>query len=53
MITTWYGWEHPDHEHLGKVVYGLPELHRDEIKEADYIASPAVCRRPASWPFTR
>ncbi|CAN5624279.1 N-acetyl-gamma-glutamyl-phosphate reductase [soil metagenome] len=37
---TWYGWEHPDHEHLGTVVYGLPELHREEIKGADYIASP-------------
>ena len=37
---TWYGWEHPDHEQLGNVVYGLPELHREEIKTADYIASP-------------
>ena len=44
---TWYGWEHPDHEHLGKVVYGLPELHREEIKSADYIASPG-CMSTAS-----
>ena len=44
---TWYGWEHPDHEHLGRVVYGLPELHREEIKSADYIASPG-CMSTAS-----
>lgn len=37
---TWYGWEHPDSEWLGKSVYGLPELHREEIRTADYIASP-------------
>ncbi len=44
---TWYGWEHPDHERLGRVVYGLPELHREEIKNADYIASPG-CMSTAS-----
>ena len=44
---TWYGWEHPDREHLGRVVYGLPELHREEIKSADYIASPG-CMSTAS-----
>ena len=38
---TWYGgWKHPAPDQLGRAVYGLPELHRDEIKEADYIASP-------------
>lgn len=36
----WYGWEHPDLEMLGKAVYGMPELHREEIKTASYIASP-------------
>ena len=44
---TWYGWEHPDRELLGKVVYGLPELHREEIRNADYIASPG-CMSTAS-----
>jgi N-acetyl-gamma-glutamyl-phosphate/LysW-gamma-L-alpha-aminoadipyl-6-phosphate reductase len=44
---TWYGWEHPDHGRLGKAVYGLPELHREEIREADYIASPG-CMSTAS-----
>ncbi|MFW6074632.1 MAG: N-acetyl-gamma-glutamyl-phosphate reductase [Chloroflexota bacterium] len=37
---TWYGWEHPNKELLGSTVYGLPELHREEIKGASYIASP-------------
>ena len=28
----WYGWEHPSPDLLGKFVYGLPELHREEIR---------------------
>lgn len=34
----WYGHEHPHPEWLGKFVYGLAELHREEIREARYIA---------------
>jgi N-acetyl-gamma-glutamyl-phosphate/LysW-gamma-L-alpha-aminoadipyl-6-phosphate reductase len=37
---TWYSWEHPDPAMLARSVYGLPELHRAEIRNADYIASP-------------
>lgn len=37
---TWYGHEHNDLDVLGKFVYGMPELHRDQIAEADWIASP-------------
>lgn len=36
----WYGWEHPDLEMLGKAVYGLPEMKREAIAHASYIASP-------------
>jgi len=36
----WYGWEHPYPDLLGKAVYGLPELHRDELRGAKLIASP-------------
>lgn len=36
----WYGWDHPHPELLEGSVYGLPELHRDEIKEADIVACP-------------
>jgi N-acetyl-gamma-glutamyl-phosphate/LysW-gamma-L-alpha-aminoadipyl-6-phosphate reductase len=37
---TWYSHEHTDLEALGKFVYGMPELHREEIRTADWIASP-------------
>jgi N-acetyl-gamma-glutamyl-phosphate reductase len=29
---TWYGFEHPHPELLAGAVYGLPELHRDELR---------------------
>ena len=44
---TWYRWEHPDTDTLGSIVYGLPELHREEIRTADYIANPG-CMATAS-----
>ncbi|HDM45152.1 MAG TPA: N-acetyl-gamma-glutamyl-phosphate reductase [Candidatus Bathyarchaeota archaeon] len=37
---VWYGWEHRCPELLEKAVYGLPELHREEIKKADFVAAP-------------
>jgi len=37
---TWYGWEHNNSQLLQKAVYGLPELHRDDISKADLIAVP-------------
>ncbi len=36
----WYSHEHDDLEALGKFVYGMPELHREAIREANWIASP-------------
>ena len=36
----WYGIEHPHPDLLEKAVYGLPELHREEIKKAELVASP-------------
>ncbi|MEM1538805.1 MAG: N-acetyl-gamma-glutamyl-phosphate reductase [Candidatus Bathyarchaeia archaeon] len=36
----WYGWSHPIPELLKEAVYGLPELHRREIKDAKLIACP-------------
>ncbi|HTD85126.1 MAG TPA: N-acetyl-gamma-glutamyl-phosphate reductase, partial [Candidatus Binatia bacterium] len=35
-----YAHDHPAPELLGKSVYGLPEIHRSEIKGASLIASP-------------
>lgn len=40
LYPKWYGWEHPYPDLLEKAVYGLPELHRDELKGARLIASP-------------
>ena len=34
----WYGWDHTCPELLEEAVYGLPELHREEIKKADLVA---------------
>ncbi len=36
----WYGFEHNYPDLLNKFVYGMPELHRNEIKNAKYIATP-------------
>ncbi|MBO3833341.1 MAG: N-acetyl-gamma-glutamyl-phosphate reductase [Candidatus Brockarchaeota archaeon] len=43
----WYGFKHPYPELLEKAVYGLPELHRDEIRTASLIAVPG-CMASAS-----
>ena len=44
---TWYGWSHPAADLIPGTVYGMPELHRDEIRTARYIASPG-CTATAS-----
>jgi len=38
--AKWYDFEHPGIIWLKKSVYGLPELHRKEIKNATLIANP-------------
>lgn len=40
LFEKWYHAPHHDETHLKKAVYGLPELHRDEIQEADLVANP-------------
>ncbi len=40
LYERWYGWEHPHPELLSEAVYGLPELHREEIRRARLVASP-------------
>jgi N-acetyl-gamma-glutamyl-phosphate/LysW-gamma-L-alpha-aminoadipyl-6-phosphate reductase len=37
---TYYGWKHAHPEMLKDAVYGLPELHREEIKKAKLVANP-------------
>jgi N-acetyl-gamma-glutamyl-phosphate reductase len=40
VYKDFYAHEHPAPELLAKSVYGLPEVHRDQIKNATLIASP-------------
>ncbi len=43
----WYGWKHSHPELLKEAVYGLPELHREQIKAGRLIACPG-CMATAS-----
>ncbi len=43
----WYGKPHPAPDWLGKFVYGLPELHREQLKGAKYV-SGVGCNATAS-----
>jgi N-acetyl-gamma-glutamyl-phosphate/LysW-gamma-L-alpha-aminoadipyl-6-phosphate reductase len=36
----WYGWKHTNPQLLQEAAYGLPELHREEIKAARLVACP-------------
>ncbi len=47
LYKIWYGIEHPQPDLLDKAVYGLPELHFDELRNASLIASPG-CNATAS-----
>jgi N-acetyl-gamma-glutamyl-phosphate reductase len=38
--AQWYGQEHADPENLKDAVYGLPELYREEIRQATLVANP-------------
>jgi len=40
VFREWYGIDHEVEELLDRAVYGLPELHRAEIEEAELIANP-------------
>ena len=40
VFAQWYGEKHADPDRLGKVVYGLPELFREQIPAAQIVANP-------------
>jgi len=40
LYPTWYGFDHDQPELLATAVFGLPELHREDLKEATLIATP-------------
>lgn len=47
LYKKWYGDEHKAPQHLGKFVYGLPEVQREAMKTANYI-SGVGCNATAS-----
>lgn len=38
--SKWYGMTHASPEWVERAVYGLPELYRDEIRDAELVANP-------------
>lgn len=49
----WYGFEHPHPELLGRAVFGLPELHRNELVAAGAAraaGTPAIVGSPGCYP---
>lgn len=38
LYQTWYGREHNNPAWLSKFVYGLPELHRDQLRQTQYVS---------------
>ncbi len=40
VFAQWYGQKHTDPDRLGKTVYGLPELFREQIPTAKLVANP-------------
>lgn len=38
--AEWYGVDHPDPTYLEEAVYGLTELHRDDVRESRLVANP-------------
>jgi N-acetyl-gamma-glutamyl-phosphate reductase len=47
----WYERKHPDPARLGKTVYGLPELFRDQIPSASLVANPGCYPTSAILPL--
>jgi N-acetyl-gamma-glutamyl-phosphate reductase len=39
-FVHWYGEKHHDPDRLGKIVYGLPEFFREQIRTAQLVANP-------------
>jgi len=54
--VRWYGREHPTPDWLARFVYGVPELHREELAGAQYASGTgcnAVVTLLALWPLYR
>jgi N-acetyl-gamma-glutamyl-phosphate/LysW-gamma-L-alpha-aminoadipyl-6-phosphate reductase len=56
LYKEFYGREHPFPDLLNEYVYGLPELHREQIRKARYVACPgcnATAMILAAYPLTK
>ncbi|MGL6194988.1 MAG: N-acetyl-gamma-glutamyl-phosphate reductase [Thermoguttaceae bacterium] len=51
-FEEWYAEKHPDPSRLGCVPYGLPELFREQIREASLVANPGCYPTSAILPLT-
>ncbi len=54
--TRVYASEHPCPERLGTFVYGMPELHSEQIRDAQYVANPgcfATCIAASLLPLAK
>ncbi len=51
VFAQWYGQKHADPQRLGKVVYGLPELFREQIVTAGLVANPGCYPTSAILPL--
>ncbi|MEM3071830.1 MAG: N-acetyl-gamma-glutamyl-phosphate reductase [Candidatus Bathyarchaeia archaeon] len=47
----WYGWSHESPQLLSESAYGLPELHREEIRKARLVACPGCMATSAILPL--
>ena len=50
-FETWYQVTHPDPTRVGKVAYGIPELFRESLREADLVANPGCFPSSALLPL--
>jgi N-acetyl-gamma-glutamyl-phosphate reductase len=48
LYEQWYGFSHSCPDLIGTAVYGLPELFRDELREATLVAAPGCYPTAAS-----
>jgi N-acetyl-gamma-glutamyl-phosphate/LysW-gamma-L-alpha-aminoadipyl-6-phosphate reductase len=56
LYAKWYGREHPAPQWLERFVYGLPELHREELRGASYVSGVgcnATTAILALWPLCK
>jgi len=51
VYADWYGTKHGDPHRLGKTVYGLPELFREQIVSAQMVANPGCYPTSAILPL--